>query len=170
MGTYIRIKHRQNTSGNSYDYAYLVQWNSNPVYGHQKHLRYLGKVYSFIQTHPHIPHLINHALPVQALIKELLRVELLRHGFRRHIHNLYTHSSYFVDLDHGTVYSSITKEVVLQLNAGYLCTHTLQNLFNTETPLPLTPIQTFVTTLALQGIDLTQDELIDLHHALTHQI
>jgi len=168
VGTYIRIKHRTNTSGNEYDYAYLVQWTSNPIYAHQKHLRYLGKVHTLPQIHPHIPHIINHALSPKELLTDLLRVELLKHGFRYYTNYVYTYPPYFVDLHHGTVYTTPHKEVVLQLNAGYLCTYTLQNLFNPEHPLPLTNSKAFVNFLALNGIDLNQDELIDLHHALTN--
>lgn len=119
---FIRIKKR----GSSGDYAYLVEnfWINNS--SRQKIKNYLGKVYESQKVHD-IQVAPNLALDYKELILDMLKNELLRHGFQEK-DGVYFLEKVFVNLNIGTIYNSKGKNVVIKLNEGYLCDYYLQEL------------------------------------------
>lgn len=133
---YIRIKRIKKKSGNSYEYAYLVEnkWRKRPGNGkpgaRQKVKAFLGRIYK--------PSLVNEqdffeyvkANDVDAYVKEnslakitrdLISWEFFKHDIDK--------NCIFVDFENKIV-RKYRNKVAVQMNEGFLCGYTLKNLVN----------------------------------------
>ncbi|HZX12500.1 MAG TPA: hypothetical protein VFE88_03510 [Candidatus Nanoarchaeia archaeon] len=166
---YIRIKDIFNNTGKTYTYAYLVQttWRKRRP-PKQKSLKYLGKLYTFPKIHNH-PYCINHSLVLQDLYKDLLTLELLNHGFKKIKSNLYTNNNCYVDTQRFLFYNHQGKEIVLQLNSGFLCSHSIHTLLHHSLGNDRKAQKSLAKALALTGFSFTPEDFITLHEYLTHE-
>ena len=160
---YIRIKDVPRNK-KKYTYAYLVKtsWRKRK-HPKQQSLRYLGKIYTFPPEHK-LPHCLNHNLTIEEIYKDLLRVELLRHGFQEKKSGLFTKEHCFVDIPRILFYNTEGKEIVLQLHSGFLCSYSFHTLLST----PLTTTKHFAKTLALSGFHLEPETFVELYEKLTN--
>ncbi len=108
---------------NGRPYAYLVENEWTPWGSRQRVSKYLGKT----QTLTRYSEGLNE-LPqgIRAAIIEAAAQELSNHGFTRE-GNVFKQESIVVDLNENTIREK-SKKVVLGMNEGYLCDHTLQQI------------------------------------------
>ncbi len=104
-------------------YAYLVENEWTPWGSRQKVTKYLGKTFALSRLSEGL-----NELPkgLQPTILEAAAQELQNHGFLRE-GNILKQEDIIVDLQEKTVRHK-GKKVVLGMNEGYLCDHTLQQL------------------------------------------
>ena len=160
--SYIRIKDVPR-NGKKYTYAYLVKttWRKRKK-PKQTTLKYLGKLYPLPAVKKH--HLcINHNLTSQELYKDLLRRELLNHGFEQKNTHLYLKDNCIADLNNLLFYTQEGKEIVLQLHSGFLCHHSAKQLLTYTPTLDKQGQKHYAKILALTGIHLEPEEFVDLY-------
>jgi hypothetical protein len=109
-------------------YAYLVENEWTPWGSRQRVSKYLGKTQTLSRFSEGLAEL---PAGLQPAIVEAIAQELSNHGFVRE-GNLLKQENVTVDLNEKTVRQNI-KKIVLGMNEGYLCDHTLQQLL-TFTP------------------------------------
>ncbi len=109
-------------------YAYLVENEWTPWGSRQRVSKYLGKTQTLSRYSEGLAEL---PIGLQPAIVEAVAQELSNHGFIRD-GNLLKQENVIVDLNEKTVRQN-TKKIVLGMNEGYLCDHTLQQLL-TFTP------------------------------------
>ncbi len=109
-------------------YAYLVENEWTPWGSRQRVSKYLGKTQTLSRFSEGLAEL---PTGLQPAIVEAVAQELSNHGFVRE-GNLLKQENVTVDLNEKTVRQN-TKKIVLGMNEGYLCDHTLQQLL-TFTP------------------------------------
>lgn len=166
---YIRIKDVPKKSGKKYTYAYLVQttWRKRK-HPKQKSLKYLGKIYTFnLQKEVH--HCINHGLSKEEIYFDILRVELLKHGFEEQRKGIFTYQACVADLTRAMFYTTEGKEAVFQLNSGFLCSHSFHQLLQYTITNDKKGQKHFAKTLALSGIALHPEEFVDLYGYMTNE-
>ncbi len=139
-------------------YAYLVENEWTPWGSRQRVSKYLGKTETLQRFSEG---LIELPTGLQTAILEATAQELLNHGFVRDGH-LLKQEEITVNLQERTVRQK-NKKVVLGMNEGYLCDHTLQQL------LTFTPeekheenIKKLVNTVVEAGLKLSQEQLVHL--------
>ena len=108
---------------NGKTYAYLVQNEWTPWGSRQRVTKYLGKTHTLNKYSEGIAEL---PAGLQQAITEAAAQELTNHGFIRE-GNILKQEDIIVNLDDKTVRQK-NKKVVLGMNEGYLCDHTLQQL------------------------------------------
>ena len=167
--TYIRIKDVTKKNGKKYTYAYLVQttWRKRK-HPKQKSLKYLGKIYSFNQEQ-NIHHCINHHLEKEHLFRDLLKIELLNHGFEEKKKSIFHKENCIVDLSRFLFYDKNGKETVLQINSGFLCHHSVHQLLHYTITNDKKGQKHFAKTLALTGIHLHPEEFVDLYEYMNNE-
>ncbi len=104
-------------------YAYLVENEWTPWGSRQKVTKYLGKAFTLTRFSEGLNEL---PTGLQNAILEAAAQELTNHGFAREGTTL-KQENIIVDLQEKTVRQN-SKKVVLGMNEGYLCDHTLQQL------------------------------------------
>ncbi len=161
---YIRIKDVTKKNGKRYTYAYLVKtsWRKRK-HPKQKSLKYLGKLYNFNKERTHF-HCINHALDKEDLLKDFYRNELLQHGFFQK-NNLFTKEDCIIDLERMLFYNKEGKQIVLQLNSGFLCSYSFYKLKDYTS---FQDKKNFAKTIALSGIELEPNEFIELYEYMNN--
>jgi hypothetical protein len=119
---FIRVK---KIKGN--DYAYLVSNEWTPNGSRQKVKDYFGAVQKHSQMYEKAALL---GAKFEESLTELLRNELLNHGFAMtEDKNQFAKEGVVVDVSQKTVLNADRKLSVLKLNEGFLCEHTLKELF-----------------------------------------
>ena len=119
---FIRVK---KIKGN--DYAYLVSNEWTPNGSRQKVNDYFGAVQKHSQMYAKGALL---GARFEESLTELLRNELLNHGFAMtESGNQFAKEGIVVDLTNKTVQNANKKPAVVKLNEGFLCEHTLKDLF-----------------------------------------
>lgn len=104
-------------------YAYLVENEWTPWGSRQRVSKYLGKTETLTRFSEGMAEL---PVGLQTAILEAVSQELSNHGFVREGNTL-TQESITVNLNEKTVRQN-SKRIVLGMNEGYLCDHTLQEL------------------------------------------
>jgi len=131
--SFIRIK---TIKGNKY--AYLVENSWKRKTSKQKVKQYLGRVYSLNKKQPYnflvfagidnIVMYINNTAH-ENILTDLIIYEIYFHGFKK-IDNLkWEHNGIIIDLENKYIKQN-NKDIVLQLNDGFLCSHTMNKLFS----------------------------------------
>ncbi|MBW2969903.1 hypothetical protein KY309_02355 [Candidatus Woesearchaeota archaeon] len=104
-------------------YAYLVENEWTPWGSRQKVTKYLGKTIKLTRFSESLTELPK---GLQQTILEAIAQELKNHGFTREDH-LLKQEDITVDLKEKTI-TQKTKRITLEMNEGYLCEHTLNEL------------------------------------------
>lgn len=147
---YIRVK-KIRKKGKEYRYAYLVEnrWKKRTRKGSKKGARqkvkgYLGKVYSFSKEkgindgEAHFdPQDVKDYLDANGMdnaIRELIRIELMNHGFMEN-GNFYANGDlavYISDKDFfiKNIREEKDRKIVIAMNEGFLCKETFSRLIN----------------------------------------
>lgn len=164
---YIRIKDVMNSTGKKYTYAYLVKstWRKRKA-PKQKTLKYLGKLYPF-EIEEDRPICINQSHNKEEVYRELLRIELLNHGFKERKEHVLERYGCYVDLKRLIFYNQEGKEIVLQTNRGFLCNHSIQGLIDYTHTKDKKTQRHFAKMLELSGLDLEPEEFVELYEYLT---
>ncbi|PIN80818.1 hypothetical protein COV11_03195 [Candidatus Woesearchaeota archaeon CG10_big_fil_rev_8_21_14_0_10_30_7] len=127
------------------DYAYLVknEWTSQG--SRQKSSKYLGKVFSITKkTDIHKIEGENY----HEIIKNLIKQELFNHN-----------SQGFEYFDSKIILGR--REVILSINEGFLCAHTIQQLLNFK-PSNINEGEKLANLLVETGIKLTPEQFVEL--------
>ncbi|MEK6826431.1 MAG: hypothetical protein AABX90_02275 [Nanoarchaeota archaeon] len=135
------------------EYAYLVKniWRKRKKSSRQKSSKYLGKLYKFnkiknnsLEEYINITD-INKYLektPDNKIIKDLLKLELLNHGFQQKSKNIFLLNNFKVNLSKKTVIDTKTKKpICLEINNNFLCNYTLSRIINFIPKKDLTELQ-----------------------------
>ncbi|MBD3318784.1 hypothetical protein GF342_02655 [Candidatus Woesearchaeota archaeon] len=143
-------------------YAYLVenQWTSKG--SRQKIQGYLGKVIALTPcaSATYVP-----SKEYGALVHHLIEQELIKHGFTQE-GTTWRHQDIIVDIEQESVREG-TRAVVLALNDGYLCTHTLREI-HTYTPHLDNFEEELATRIIATGIAMPPSFFIHLYEAAKH--
>ena len=118
-------------------YAYLVENKWKRKTSKQKVKKYLGRVYSlekkleydflaFIGCNDLALYVKN--TTQEDIIRDLIVFEIYSHGFKKIDTMKWTSNGIIVDLKEKTIKKN-KKDIVLKLNDGFLCGHTLNKLF-----------------------------------------
>ena len=130
------------------EYAYIVEnrWRKRVGKGSKKGARqqvkgYLGRVFK-LEPKKEIDFFSHFSIDSaeeyikdndkEAIIKDLLRFELIKHGFEE-AGKLLSNGSILVDLDSIGFYNAEgndSKKIVLELNEGFMCKETIESLVN----------------------------------------
>lgn len=139
---FIRIK-RIKKKDKAYSYAYIVanRWMKRSRRSKQKVKKYLGRVYSldklknndffkFYSIADVKDYVKNNSK--KKIINELIRFELINHGFKEQDELLVNENIYFNKKDNELFVNkdNPNKKIVLAMNEGFLCNETIQKLFS----------------------------------------
>lgn len=159
---FIRVKNRV-YNGKSSDYAYLVE-NKWSKYGpRQKVIMYLGKIYKFDFVKDSEFKLLEGSY--KKLLISLFENELKRHGFGLK-NSLFFKDNCYVDLSKLKVYDENEKDVVLQINAGFVCDYSLDGLFNLKFEETDDFKKEFAKKLVLSGLNVRPEVFVNLYKEL----
>jgi hypothetical protein len=139
---FIRTKTRKNKSGKTYIYAYLVSNKYRKKGPKQKVKKYLGRVHVLEklkneQFSTHFTNINTNKKPLENAILELLKLELVNHGFKQQENLTYKREDITVDLDKCKVFDSTGNSIYLALNDGYMGNKTLLEVLEYKPPLGL---------------------------------
>ena len=113
---------------NNKHYGYLVENVWTKQGSRQKVKAYLGKIHNLESEKDH--EFRSNTTEPKALTKQLILWELEKHGFKQYPDNENQVIKDFVVFNKNTAeIKERNKNVVLKLNEGYLCSHTIQLLF-----------------------------------------
>lgn len=145
---YIRVKKFKRKSGKVLEYAYIVEnrWKKRVGKGSKKGPRqkvkgYLGRVFKLDKkgdidffSHFSIDGVEDYIgnNDKRTIIMDLVRFELIRHGFEE-AGKLLSNGNIFFDLDNNefsSVKGKVNKKIVLELNEGFMCKETVEKLIN----------------------------------------
>ena len=138
-------------------YAYLVQskWNKKTKKKRQKVKKYLGPLITlpYKEKPKHISSI------TQAIQRELHNLNFIQTS--KHI---FKHKNITINLKTNKVTKN--KPIAIKCNDGYICNHTLKELQNTHKKQETKPGQNLAKALTNAGINLTQEEFIDIYTTL----
>lgn len=133
---FIRIK---NIKGSKYAYLVKNKWYKHKSKSGQKVQKYLGKVYSLTSskemsfqdyTKEETNFYVQHN-PLKTIFTDLIRFELKKHNFIEKNDSILIYQNLAVNLSNYKVYDIKTgKGICLELNQGFLSSHTISNLLN----------------------------------------
>ncbi|MBI2139783.1 hypothetical protein HYU14_02575 [Candidatus Woesearchaeota archaeon] len=133
---YIRIKKIKTKKGECYPYAYLVEncYKKRAKGSRQKVLSYLGRVYE-LQKVKERPVILEHPFEgdnFKAAMLDLVKRELLNHGFVvwNEIYREGDIEIMFTPEGLAATKNGKPERIVLQMNEGFLCRETLDELIN----------------------------------------
>jgi len=159
---FIRVKNRV-YNGKSSDYAYLVE-NKWSKYGpRQKVKKYLGKIYKFDFVEDINFEAVDGSY--KKLLSSLFENELKRNGFVLK-NNVYVCEDCSADLNNLKVLNIKGKNIVLQLNAGFVCEYSLNELFNLKFNEGEDFKKEFAKKLVLSGLDVKPEVFVELYKKL----
>ena len=159
---FIRVKNRVYNNKSS-DYAYLVE-NKWGKYGpRQKVKKYLGKIYKFDFVEDINFETVDGSY--KKLLISLFENELKRHGFVLK-NDLFFRDNCYVDLKKMKVYDENDKEVVLQVNAGFICEYSLNELFNLKYDEGEEFKKELAKKLVLSGLNIKPEIFVELYKRL----
>lgn len=168
---FIRVKVRKNYRGEELSYGYLVEnfWLKRKKRPKQKIKRYLGRIYSFEFVKNYFLDFNKlEKVSVEEILKLLIKRELKKIGFNGN-GEIYKKSCFFVDLDKQKVVRS-KKNIVLQLNEGFLCNYSIKNLFSYNKIFSKETGKEFAKQLKLTGIDMDEEEFYFLIDRMITQL
>jgi len=159
---FIRVKNRV-CNGKSVDYAYLVE-NKWGRYGpRQKVKKYLGRIYKFdIVNHDEFK-IVDGSY--KKLLISLYEYELRKYGFEIK-NNVFVRNNCYADLNNFNVYDIKRKNIVLQINAGFVCEYSLNELFNLKFNEGEEFKKEFAKKLVLSGLDVKPEVFVELYKRL----
>ena len=139
-------------------YAYLVENEWTPWGSRQRVSKYLGKTETMQR---YSEGLLELPSGLQPAILEAVAQDLVNHGFVREGH-LLKQEEITVDLNEKTVRQK-NKKVVLGMNEGYLCDHTIQQLLTfTLEEKHEENTKKLVTLVVEAGLKLSNEQLVHL--------
>lgn len=141
-------------------YAYLVENEWTPWGSRQRVTKYLGKTIQLERLNEQ-----EHELPsgIKNAVKEAIAQELNNHGFLRE-ENTFKQENITVNLEEGTI-TQRGKNIVLGMNEGFLCTHTLQQLLSLQPSEEPDPTQ--IASHALEaGLKLNEAQFLHIFEQL----
>ncbi len=158
---YIRLKKIKKSSGNVYEYAYLVgsKWKKRKKQAKQLHSKFLGRSYEYediIIDKPDFSQMIKKFEADQAL-KEIIGFELCTKGFMR-TENVFHKNNFIVNLDRKFVHC-LKNEAFLKIGKKGICSYSLEKLFSFEKIENLYEGKKFIKAIKECGITLTGEEL-----------
>ena len=144
------------------DYAYLSEnkWSKRSKKVKQITKKYLGRVYKFDKIKD-IEFDYNNSLSPGEIIKELVILELKKHGFEKN-KNIYEKDCCFVDLKENRVYGS-RGSIAIGMNQGLLSDYTLRRLFH------YTRIKDgydYAKKFIEAGLDIPKEAFIDIYNKI----
>jgi len=140
-------------------YAYLVENEWTPWGSRQRVSKYLGKTQTLSRFSEGLAEL---PAGLQPAIVEAVAQELSNHGFVRE-GNLLKQENVTVDLNEKTVRQN-SKKIVLGLNEGYLCDHTLQQLLTfTPEERPDESAKKLASLVLEAGLKLSNEQFLHLY-------
>ena len=159
---FIRVKNRV-YNGKSSDYAYLVE-NKWGKYGpRQKVKKYLGKIYKLDAVKDFDFGIVDGSY--KKLLTSLFETELKKHGFGLE-NNIFVEDNCFADLNNFKVYDDKNKEIVLQVNAGFICGYSLKELFNLKHNEGEEFKKELAKKLVLSGLNIKPGVFVELYKRL----
>jgi hypothetical protein len=139
-------------------YAYLVENEWTPWGSRQRVTKYLGKTSKLTRYSEGLSDLPK---GMQESILEATAQELANHGFARE-GNVLKQEDIIVDLQERTVRQK-GKKIVLGMNEGYLCDHTLQQLLTfTPEERPDKSAKKLATLVLGAGLKLSNEQFVHL--------
>jgi len=150
---FVRVK---NIKGKKY--AYLVENEWTPWGSRQRVAKYLGKAHPLTRYQDERSQL---PLGYPETIRALVAQELKNHGFL-HENDTLRSDAISIHLTQRTVKQG-TKNATLQLNEGFLCDHTLTQLFAFEpADRPDITAKKLANTVLEAGLKLTEEDFVHL--------
>ena len=159
---FIRLKNRV-SNGKSLDYAYLVENSYRRNGPKQKVKKYLGRIYKFDIVKDEEFKLVGGSY--KELLCSLFENELKKHGFVLK-NNVYVCGDCSVDLNNFKFLGIKGKNIVLQLNAGFICEYSLNELFNLKFNEREDFKKEFAKKLVLGGLDVKPEVFVELYKRL----
>lgn len=145
-------------------YGYLVENEWTPWGSRQRVSKYLGKTYTLTRYSEALSEL---PPGIQAAIIEGIAQELSNHGFVRE-GNVLKQESIVVDLNENTIREK-NKKVVLGMNEGYLCDHTLQQLLTfAPNERPDESAKKLANLVLEAGLKLSNEQFVHLFEQVKH--
>ncbi len=149
---------------NGRPYGYLVENEWTPWGSRQRVSKYLGRTHTLSRFSEGLAEL---PAGLQAAIVEAVAQELSNHGFVREGHML-RQEDIIVNLDDKTVRHK-SKKVVLGMNEGYLCDHTLQQLLTFAPDEKPDESAKKLANLVLEaGLKLSNEQFVHLFEQVKH--
>jgi len=174
--SFIRIK---KIKGN--EYAYLVQNKWRRCIGRkgksakQKVKEYLGRVYrlgieykdkGFWETVDSEPETYLRLATKDKIIHDLIRFELIRHGFAN-IKDKWKKDELEVDILKRKIVNKINTRSVIAMNEGYMCSYNLKRIFRYEQRGDITETGYELARLFVEsGIDIPQEVFVGFYDKL----
>jgi hypothetical protein len=146
-------------------YAYLVENEWTPWGSRQRVSKYLGKTATLTRFAEGLSEL---PAGIQPAILEAVAQELKNHGFMRE-GNVLKQENITVSLDDKTVRQN-SKKIVLGMNEGYLCDHTLQELLTfVPEERPDESAKKLATLVLEAGLKLSNEQFVHLFEQVKDQ-
>jgi hypothetical protein len=137
---YIRTK-KLRTKESFSTYAYLVKCKRRHSKVKQKNLKYLGRVYKLSPLQLSLQEYLKEDLnsfidntPKRQIILKLIEFELLNHGFKKSNNNQFILLEIKTDLNKLKFKNSAGNNIVLEINEGFLCEHTINSMLTFKFP------------------------------------
>jgi len=159
---FIRLKNRV-SNGKSLDYAYLVENSYRRNGPKQKVKKYLGRIYKFDIVKDEEFKLVGGSY--KELLCSLFENELKKHGFVLK-NNVYVCGDCSVDLNNLKFLGIKGNKIVIQINAGFICEHSLNELFNLKFSEGEEFKKEFAKKLVLGGLDIKPEVFVELYGKL----
>ena len=147
------------------EYAYLVENKWTYKGSRQKVSKYLGRVAKPEKIKDEVFN-FNPEKRGEEIIRDLVKWQLLNHGFEEIAQNLFCFSDMFVDLNENKVFLKKKQENLqgaVKINDAFLCDTTLKNLFNIKVEGELEDSgRKFAEAFSLAGIPVQKEIFVEL--------
>lgn len=130
---YVRTK-RIVSKNSACTYAYLVKNKRLKHRIKQKNIRYLGRVYKLSPIASNSLDSTHLDKDKHSIIYSLVEVELFNHGFKKTNQYNFQLEDIKITLDKTKIKNAKNKDVVLEINEGFLCEHTIKALLAFKFP------------------------------------
>jgi len=159
---FIRLKNRV-SNGKNLDYAYLVENSYRRNGPKQKVKKYLGRIYKFDIVKDVDIEVVDGSY--KKLLSSLFDNELRKHGFVLK-DNVYVCGECSVDLNNLKFWGIKGNKIVIQINAGFICEYSLNELFNLNFNEGEEFKKGFAKKLVLSGLDIKPEVFVELYKRL----
>ena len=171
---YIRSKKRKLNSGKVVEYAYLVSIKHRKTKTpKQKVKKYLGRIYrlekkdnkTFKEFIVQDLDLYFKKTPLKRIKKDLIKLELLNHGFLEISKNILTFNDFKVNLNKLEVLDNKNNPISLEINNNFINSYTLNKILNYNPPKNLSQLQLakeYANNLLSLGLTLPEDVFVRL--------
>lgn len=147
------------------EYAYLVENKWTIKGSRQKVSKYLGRIVKPDKIKEENFN-FNSEKEGSEIIQDLVKWQLLNHGFEEIAQNILCFDSIFVDLNEKKVFLKKKEENILgavKINDSFLCDYTLASLFNTKIEGELEDSgKKFAEAFSIAGIPVEKDVFVEL--------